>query len=42
MDAQEKEVIAYAMEQAGSTRKAASLLGLPQTTFARKKLKHGL
>ena len=42
MDAQEKEIIAYAMEQAGTTRKAASLLGLPQTTFARKKLKHGL
>ena len=42
MDEQEKEVIAYAMEKAGSTRKAANLLGLPQTTFARKKLKHGL
>lgn len=42
MDAQEKEVISYALEQAGTTRKAASFLGLPQTTFARKKLKHGL
>lgn len=42
MDEQEREVIAYAMEKAGSTRKAANLLGLPQTTFARKKLKHGL
>ena len=42
MNEQEKEVIAYAMERAGSTRKAASFLGLPQTTFARKKLKHGL
>ncbi|XVG96301.1 sigma-54 interaction domain-containing protein [Eubacteriales bacterium KG127] len=42
MDRQEKEIISYALEHGGSTRKAAEILGLPQTTFARKKLKHGL
>lgn len=42
MDQQEKQIIAYALKKEGTTRKAAALLGLPQTTFARKKLKYGL
>lgn len=42
MDQQEKLIIEYAMKKAGTTRKAAELLGLPQTTLARKKLKYGL
>ena len=42
MDQQEKLIIEYALKQEGTTRKAADLLGLPQTTFARKKLKYGL
>ncbi len=42
MDSQEREVIAFALEKGDSTRKAAAILGLPQTTLARKKLKHGL
>ncbi len=42
MDQQEKQIIAYALKKEGTTRRAAALLGLPQTTFARKKLKHGL
>lgn len=42
MDAQEKRIIEYALKKGGTTRKAAEILGLPQTTFARKKLKHNL
>ncbi|MGI6212061.1 MAG: sigma-54 interaction domain-containing protein [Anaerovoracaceae bacterium] len=42
MEDQEKQLIAYALEKEGSTRKAAAFLGLPQTTLARKKLKYGL
>lgn len=42
MDQQEKQIIEYALKKEGTTRKAAELLGLPQTTFARKKLKYGL
>lgn len=42
MEQQEKRLIQYALEKEGTTRKAAELLGLPQTTFARKKLKYGL
>jgi len=42
MDQQEKRIIEYALKKEGTTRKAASLLGLPQTTLARKKLKYGL
>ena len=42
MDHQEKQIIEYALKREGTTRKAAELLGLPQTTFARKKLKYGL
>ena len=42
MEQQEKQIIEYALKKEGTTRKAADLLGLPQTTFARKKLKHGL
>ncbi len=42
MDRQEKQIIAYALKREKTTRKAAEFLELPQTTFARKKLKHGL
>lgn len=42
MDRQEKKLIAYALKKEGTTRKAAELLNLPQTTLARKKLKHNL
>ena len=42
MEQQEKQIIEYALKKEGTTRKAAELLGLPQTTFARKKLKYGL
>lgn len=42
MEQQEKQIIEYALKKEGTTRRAADLLGLPQTTFARKKLKHGL
>lgn len=42
MDEQEKKIIAYALNKKGTTRKAAEFLGLPQTTLARKKLKHNL
>lgn len=42
MERQEKQLIEYAMKKGGTTRKAADILGLPQTTFARKKLKYGL
>lgn len=42
MDEQEKKIIAYALNKKGTTRKAAEFLGIPQTTLARKKLKHNL
>ena len=42
MEEQERQIIEYALKKEGTTRKAAELLGLPQTTFARKKLKYGL
>jgi transcriptional regulator with PAS, ATPase and Fis domain len=42
MEQQEKQIIEYALKKEGTTRKAAELLGLPQTTFARKKLKYKL
>lgn len=42
MEQQEKQIIEYALKKEGTTRKAAELLGLPQTTFARKKIKYGL
>ncbi len=42
MEQQEKQIIEYALKKEGTTRKAAELLGLPQTTFARKKIKYNL
>lgn len=42
MENQEKLIIEYALKKCGTTRKAAEFIGLPQTTFARKKLKYGL
>ena len=42
MNQQEKQIIEYALKKEGTTRRAAELLGLPQTTLARKKLKYGL
>lgn len=42
MDRQEKKLIAYALKKEGTTRRAAEFLNIPQTTFARKKLKHNL
>ena len=42
MEEQERKIIEYALKKEGTTRKAADLIGLPQTTFARKKLKYGL
>lgn len=42
MERQERQLIEYAIKKGGTTRKAADILGLPQTTFARKKLKYGL
>lgn len=42
MEQQERQMIEYALKKAGTTRRAAELLGLPQTTLARKKLKYGL
>ena len=42
MNDQEKKIIAYALKKKGTTRKAADFLGLPQTTLARKKIKHNL
>jgi transcriptional regulator with PAS, ATPase and Fis domain len=42
MEQQEKQIIEYALKKEGTTRKAAELLRLPQTTFARKKLKYKL
>lgn len=42
MDRQERKLIAYALKKEGTTRRAAEFLNIPQTTFARKKLKHKL
>ncbi|MDY5423182.1 sigma-54 interaction domain-containing protein [Hornefia butyriciproducens] len=42
MEQQEKRLIEYALKKEKTTRKAADMLGLPQTTLARKKLKYGL
>ncbi len=42
MEEQEKKLIEYALKKKKTTRKAAEFLGLPQTTLARKKLKHNL
>ena len=42
MEEQEKKLIEYALKKEKTTRKAAEFLNLPQTTLARKKLKHGL
>ena len=42
MEEQEKRLIEYALKKEKTTRKAAAFLGLPQATFARKKLKYGL
>ncbi len=42
MEQHEKQIIEYALKKEGKTRKAAELLDLPQTTFVRKKIKHGL
>ena len=42
MEMQEKKLIEYALKKEGTTRKAADFLNIPQTTLARKKLKHGL
>lgn len=42
MEEYEKKVIEYALEKAGTTRKAADMLKMPQATLARKKIKHNL
>ncbi len=42
MEDQERRLIAYALKKEGTTRKAAEFLNIPQTTLARKKLKHNL
>ena len=42
MDEQEKRIIAYALKEEKTTRKAAEFLGLPQATLARKKIKYDL
>ncbi len=42
MDEQEKKLIAYALKKEGTTRRAAEFLNIPQTTLARKKIKHQL
>ena len=42
MDDYEKKVIEFALDKAGTTRKAAEMLKMPQATLARKKLKHNL
>jgi len=42
MEEQERRLIEYALNKEKTTRKAAMFLGLPQATFARKKLKYGL
>lgn len=42
MEDQERRLIAYALKKERTTRKAAEFLNIPQTTLARKKLKHNL
>ncbi|NLY81606.1 MAG: sigma 54-interacting transcriptional regulator [Clostridiales bacterium] len=42
MAAQEKKLIVLALEKGKTTRKAAELLNIPQTTLNRKKIKYGL
>lgn len=42
MAERERELIEYAMSKGGSTRKAAKLIGLPHSTFERKKQKYNL
>ncbi len=42
MAARERELIEFALAKAGSTRKAAKLIGLPHSTFERKKQKYNL
>ena len=42
MEQQEKKLIEYALKKEGTTRKAADFLNIPQTTLARKKIKHNL
>lgn len=42
IEAQEKQLISYALESEGTTRKAADALGIPQAKLMRKKQKYGL
>ena len=42
VDAFEKDLIQYAWEKHGSTRKAAKAMGISQTQFVRKKNKYGI
>lgn len=42
MEDQEKQIIEYALKKGGTTRAAAEILDMPQTTFTRKKVKYGL
>lgn len=42
VDAFEKDLIQYAWEKHGSTRKAAKAIGISQTQFVRKKNKYGI
>ncbi|MBK5253672.1 MAG: sigma-54-dependent Fis family transcriptional regulator [Peptostreptococcaceae bacterium] len=42
MEEQEKKLIVFALEKGKTTRKAAEILNIPQTTLNRKKIKHGL
>jgi transcriptional regulator with PAS, ATPase and Fis domain len=42
MKEQEKKLIVFALEKGKTTRKAAEILNIPQTTLNRKKIKHGL
>lgn len=42
IEKQEKALIQFALKKARTTRGAAELLGLPQTTLSRKKIKYGL
>ena len=42
VDAFEKDLIRYAWEKHGSTRKAAKAMGISQTQFVRKKNKYGI
>jgi len=42
MDSQEKWLIEYALNKGKTTRKAAEILNIPQTTFNRKKIKYSI